>query len=80
MVRPLALILGCGLLTVGGLACAPPRVGPTAGAGYIFTVQVADPVIWLGQSPQVTAVLVQVPDAQGHPVEDVPVTFEVEPG
>ena len=81
MVRPLALILVCGLLTVGGLACAPPRVGPTAGAGYVFTLQVADPVIWLGGGfPQVTAVRVQVQDAQGHPVEDVPVTFEVEPG
>ena len=88
MARRLALILVCGLLTVGGLACAPPRVGPTAGAGYIFTLQVADPVIWLGpvdvavarQFPQVTAVMVEVQDAQGHLVEDVPVTFEVEPG
>ena len=88
MARRLALILVCGLLTVGGLACAPPRVGPTAGAGYVFTLQVADPVIWLGpvdaavarRLPQVTAVIVQVQDAQGHLVEDVPVTFEVEPG
>ena len=88
MARRLALILVCGFLTVGGLACAPPRVGPTAGAGYVFTLQVADPVIWLGpvdaavarQLPQVTAVIVEVQDAQGHLVEDVPVTFEVEPG
>ena len=88
MARRLALILVCGFLTVGGLACAPPRVGPTAGTGYVFTLQVADPVIWLGpvdaavarQLPQVTAVIVEVQDAQGHLVEDVPVTFEVEPG
>jgi hypothetical protein len=88
MVRRLALILVCGLLTVGGLACAPPRVGPTAGAGYSFTLQVADSVIWLGpvdaavtrQFPQSTAVLVQVQDAQGRPVDDVPVTFAVEAG
>jgi hypothetical protein len=86
--RRLALILVCGLLTVGGIACAPPRVGPTAGAGYVFTLEVADPTIWLGpvdasvarQFPQVAEVIVQVQDAQGHPVEDVPVTFEVEPG
>ena len=88
MARRLALILVCGLLTVGGLACAPPRVGPTAGAGYVLTLQVADPVIWLGpvdaavarQLPHVTAVMVEVQDAQGHLVEDVPVTFAVEPG
>jgi len=88
MARRLALILVCGLLTVGGIACAPPRVGPTAGAGYVFTLQVADPVIWLGpvdaavarQFPQVTALIVQVQDTQGHPVDDVPVIFEVEAG
>ena len=88
MARRLALILVCGLLTVSGIACAPPRVGPTAGARYVFTLQVADPLIWLGsvdaavarQFPQGTAVLVQVQDAQGRPVDDVLVTFEVEPG
>ena len=88
MARRLALILMCGLLTVGGIACAPPWVGPTAGAGYVFTLQVADPIIWLGpvdaavarQFPQGTAMIVQVQDAQGHPVDGVPVTFEIEPG
>jgi hypothetical protein len=88
MARRLALILVCGLLTVGGAACAPPRVGPTAGAGYVFTLQVVDPIIWLGpvdaavarQFPQGTTVIVQVQDAQGRPVEDVPVTFAVEAG
>ena len=88
MTRRLALILVCGLLTVGSAACAPPRVGPTVGAGYVFTLQVADPIIWLGpvdaavarQFPQGTAMIVEVQDAQGHLVEDVPVTFEVEPG
>ena len=84
MARRLALMLVCGLLTVAGLACAPPRVGPTAGAGYVLTLQVVDPIIWLGpvdtavvgQFPQVTAVLVQVQDAQ--PVKaaaDLPLTF-----
>jgi hypothetical protein len=88
MVRRLALILVCGLLMVGGLACAPPRVGPTAVAGYVLTLQVVDPLIWLGpvdaavarQFPQVAEVIVQVQDAQGHPVDDVPVTFAVEAG
>ena len=88
MAQRLALILVCGVLATGGIACEPPRVGPTAGAGYVFTLQVADPIIWLGpvdaavarQFPQVTAVIVEVQDAQGHPVDGVPVTFEVEPG
>jgi hypothetical protein len=88
MARRLVLILMCGLLTVSSIACAPPRVGPTAGAGYVFTLQVADPIIWLGpvdaavarQFPQGTAVIVQVQDAQGRPVDDVPVTFAVEAG
>ena len=45
-------------------------------------------MIWLGpvaaavarQLPHVTAVMGEVQDAQGHLVEDVPVTFAVEPG
>jgi hypothetical protein len=88
MARRSALVLVCCVLLGSGAACAPPLVGPTAGAGYVFALQVADPVIWLGrvdasvarQFPQVTEVIVQVQDAQGHPVDDVPVTFEVEAG
>ena len=86
MARRSALVLVCCILLVSGAACAPPLAGPTAGAGYVFAVQVSDPVIWLGtvdasvarRFPQVTEVIVQVQDAQGRPVEDVPVTFAVE--
>lgn len=88
MPRRIALALvGCVLL-MSGAACAPPLVGPTASARYVFALQVSDPVIWLGtvdasrarQYPQVTDVIVQVQDAQGRPVDDVPVTFAVEAG
>ena len=88
MVRRIILVLVCLGLACGGVACAPPRVGPTAGSGYVFSVQVSDSIVWLGpvdqaaaaRFPQVAAVLVRVQDTQGRPVDDVPVTFELEPG
>jgi hypothetical protein len=88
MARQSALSLVCCIVLLCGAACAPSLVGPTAGAGYVFALQVAEPVIWLGpvdasvasQFPQGTEVIVQVQDAQGRPVDDVPVTFAVEAG
>ena len=88
MVQHIILVSVCLGLACGGVACAPPRVGPTAGSGYVFSVQVSDSTVWLGpvdpaaaaQFPQVAAVLVTVQDTQGRPVDDVPVTFELEPG
>ena len=88
MARRMALVLTCLVLTLGGTACAPKLVGPTPGAGYRFSLEVSDPIIWMGQGPftgdaqfsQATALIVRVQDAQGRPVDGVPVTFEVEPG
>jgi hypothetical protein len=88
MVQRITLVLVCLGLACSGVACAPPRVGPTAGSGYVFSVQVSDPTVWLGpvnrdfvaRFPQVAAVLVTVQDTQGRPVNDVRVTFELEPG
>ena len=88
MVQHIILVLVCLGLACGGVACAPPRVGPTAGSGYVFSVQVSNSPVWLGpvdqavaaQFPQVAEVLVTVQDTQGRPVNDVPVTFELEPG
>ena len=88
MVQHIILVLVCLGLASGGVACAPPRVGPTAGSGYVFSVQVSDSIVWLGpvnqaiaaRFPQVAKVLVTVQDTQGRPVDDVPVTFELEPG
>ena len=87
MVRCLTLVLVCLGLACGGVACAPPRVGPTAGSGYVFAVQVSNATVWLGpvdasvaaHFPKVAAVIVTVQDAQGRPVDGVPVTFELEP-
>ena len=88
MVQHIILVLVCLGLACGGVACAPPRLGPTAGSGYVFSVQVSDPTVWRGpvnraiaaRFPQVAEVLVTVQDTQGRPVDNVPVTFELEPG
>jgi hypothetical protein len=88
MARRMALVLTCLVLTLGGTACAPKLMGPTPGAGYRFSLEVSEPVIWLGpgllgggpQLPQAAELIVRVQDAQGRPVDGVPVTFEVEPG
>src|SRR5206468_12787510 len=88
MARHMALVLMCLVLMSGGMACAPTLVGPTPGAGYRFSLEVSEPIIWMGaglfgggpQLLQATALIVRVQNAQGHPVDGVPVTFEVEPG
>jgi hypothetical protein len=88
MVRRMTLILACLVLGLGGVACAPKLVGPTPGSGYAFSLQVSDPLVWLGpvepalarQYTQATELIVRVQDAQGRPVDGVPVTFELEPG
>ena len=90
MARHMALVSMCLVLLLGGTACAPKLVGPTPGAGYSFSLEITNPLIWLGpgvlvggvggvQFPQATEVIVRVQDAQGRPVDGVPVTFEVEP-
>jgi hypothetical protein len=87
MTRRMALVLTCLALALGSTACAPQLVGPTPGAGYRFSLEVSDPTIWMGQGPfpsnasfpQAATLVVRVQDAQGRPVDGVPVTFEVEP-
>src|SRR5262245_55885472 len=88
MARHLALVLTCLVLMLGGTACTPKLVGPTPGAGYRFSLEVADPIIWIGPGSiargpsflQATELIVRVEDGQGQPVDGGPVTFEVEPG
>ena len=87
MARRIALVLLGLVLILGGVACAPKPVGPTAGAGYVFSLQVSDTIIWFGvldsiaaaRLPQATEVIVRVQDTQGRAVEGVPVTFALEP-
>ena len=87
MVRRTVLVLVGLVLALGGQACAPKLIGPTAGAGYVFSLQVFPAIVWVGQVdsavaaqfPQVAEVLVRVQDAQRRAVDGVPVTFELEP-
>ena len=88
MPRYITLVMMCLVLVLGGVACAPKLVGPTAGSGYVFSLQVSQAIIWVGQVdsavaaqfPQVAEVIVRVQDTQGRAVDGVPVTFELEPG
>jgi len=87
MARRMALVLMGLILALEVPACAPKLVGPTAGSGYVFSLQVSQAIIWVGQVdsavaaqfPQVAEVIVRVQDTQGRAVDGVPVTFELEP-
>jgi hypothetical protein len=87
MARRMALVLMALVLVLGGPACAPKLVGPTAGSGYVFSLQTYPTIIWVGvldltavaRYPQAAEVIVRVQDAQGRTVDGVPVTFELEP-
>ena len=71
---PVGLLLSLGLIC-SGLACAPQFVGPTA-AGYVFALNVPTAFIFRGDAAEL---LVSVRNAQGQPVDGVPVLFQVEP-
>ena len=87
MARRMALVLMGLVLALEVPACAPKLLGPTAGSGYVFSLQVSQAIIWVGQVdsavaaqfPQVAEVIVRVQDTQGRAVDGVPVTFELEP-
>jgi hypothetical protein len=87
MARRLAFVLMGLILALGDLACAPKWVGPTAGSGYVFSLETYPETIWVGvldltaaaRYPQAAEVIVRVQDAQGRAVDGVPVTFELEP-
>jgi hypothetical protein len=87
MRQRILMTLLCLGLAGSGMACAPTLVGPTAPSGYFFTLRVSEPTIWVGavdstlaeRFPGATELIVRVQNAQGQPVDGVPVRFEVEP-
>ncbi|MEE8304363.1 MAG: Ig-like domain-containing protein [Candidatus Tectomicrobia bacterium] len=87
MPRHVRVMLLCLVRACGSMACAPKLIGPTIPSGYFFSLWVSDPEIWLlleGSSleehfPRVAELTVRVQNAQGQPVDGVPVTFQVEP-
>ena len=69
------LLLGLVVLC-SSLACAPQFVGPTT-RGYFFALE--DPIIDIDMG-ETAELIVSVRNAQGQPVDNLPVTFQVEPG
>lgn len=76
------------LIVCSGMACAPKQTVPpvTSVNGYTISLDVSDARIWLGpraggsdHRPDTVELLVQVHNAQGKPVNGVPVEFAVEP-
>ena len=71
------VVLLLGLVVVcSSLACAPHFIGPTT-TGYFFALHDSTPYLILGDT---AALIVSVRNAQGQPVDNLPVTFQVEPG
>ena len=85
--RHVRVMVLCLVLAYGSMACAPKLIGPTVPSGYFFSLWVSDPEIWLllegdileEHYPSFAEVTVRVQNAQGQPVDGVPVTFQVEP-
>ena len=85
MNRYVSLLFLSLMLVYIGTGCAPRLSGPTQPSRYVFSVIVSDPQIYLlvnhlfGRLPDTAQVIVRVRNAQGQPVNDVPVAFQVEP-
>jgi hypothetical protein len=87
MTRYIQLVLFSLALVGSSIACAPKLGGPTVPSGYVFSCRASDSAIWLlpPESPlvarfrRVAELVVRVQDAQGRPVDGVPVVFALEP-
>jgi Big-like domain-containing protein len=85
MIRFTACTILCLALLCNGMACTPQPVAPPTLSehGYTVSLYVSEPLIWLGLPgpgfPQETVLTVRVRDAQGQPVDGIPVMFQVEP-
>jgi hypothetical protein len=85
MVRSVPTLGFCGMLLWVSTACAPRHHEPEALSehGYRIALHVSDTLIFLGASglslPLASAIVVRVRDAQGQPVEGLPVVFSAEP-
>lgn len=71
-------------LMMSGMACAPTFKGPTSPSGYQFSLQAYPSPIWLPNSlyrtdrfPTQSTLTVKVQNAQGQPVDGVPVIFSL---
>jgi hypothetical protein len=73
------------MLVCVSMGCTPMLSGPTQPSGYFFSVIVSDPQIYLlvnrlfENLPDAAQIIVQIRNAQGQPIDGVPITFQVEP-
>lgn len=73
------------LLGVWMEACAPAAPPVPTVHGYRVSLEVSEPHLWLGPQnlgdprPNTAALLVEVGDSQGQPVDGIPVEFTVAP-
>jgi hypothetical protein len=86
MIRYVSILFLGVMLVCGGMGCAPKLIGPTQPSGHFFSLIVSDPQIYLLVNPpsdrrlrDFAQVVVRVQNAQGQPIDGVPVEFQVEP-
>ena len=83
MIRSVPNICLCCMLLWVSTACAPKHTALLSEHGYRVSLDVSDPLIWIGfersRFPQSAILVVRVRDAQGQPVDGIPVRFSVEP-
>lgn len=83
MVRSVPAICLCCMLLWVTTACAPKHTELLSEHGYRVSLHVSDTLIYLNTRrsnlPEAAALVVRVRDAQGQPVDGIPVRFAVEP-
>jgi hypothetical protein len=85
MVRSVPAICLCCMILWISTACAPMQyeIPVQSEHGYRVSLHVSDTLIYLNPRrsnlPQAAALVVRVRDAQGQPVDGIPVRFSVEP-
>jgi Bacterial Ig-like domain (group 1) len=83
MVRSVPAVCLCCMLLWVSTACAPKHTELLSAHGYRVSLDVSDPLIFLSPRrsgfPEAAALVVRVRDAQGQPVDGIPVRFSVEP-
>ena len=85
MIQSVSLLSICGLLLWVSMACTPKHTESVvlSERGYRVSLDVSDTRIWLGPDiapfPSFAELVVRVHDAQGQPVNGIPVRFAVEP-
>ena len=83
MVRSIPAVCLCCMLLWISTACAPKHTELLSEHGYRVSLHVSNMLIWIGPQrsnfPEAAILVVRVRDAQGQPVDRIPVRFSVEP-